>query len=186
MCLATKWQFAQVSICYKFLASQFLKGFRWVEIIGLHSQLGLWLVMVLLLGAFGHLLCSLDLDPSYFPLLWLRKEAPDWQAICNGCWCQASCHSLDTDTFHHYLPCQYTILGATLRQMLICHGEYVEVRCVTPATHVSCVHQSENKVLCTRACVALFLELLFTPELAVNQLRRFSDICTIVHIRKRT
>jgi hypothetical protein len=65
------------------------------------------------------------------------------------------------------------------------HGDRVEVWCVMPAAHVPCVHESENKVLCTRARVALSLELLFTLKLAVHHLHRFSDICTIYSTYKK-
>jgi hypothetical protein len=40
-------------------------------ITGFHTHLGLWLVMVLLMGGYGHLSCS---EPSDFPLLRLHKK----------------------------------------------------------------------------------------------------------------
>ena len=97
--------------------------------------------MVLLLGGYGHLSCS---EPSDFPLLRLCKKHLAGKRFAADAEVKQAVTSLDTDTLHQFLLCQDAILGAMLRQMFKCHGGCVGVWCVTPATHVPCVHQSEN------------------------------------------
>ena len=48
-------------------------------------------------------------------------------------------------------------IGATVGQILKCQREYAEVWCVPSATHVPCIHWSQNKVLGVRVFVLLFL-----------------------------
>jgi hypothetical protein len=47
-------------------------------------------------------------------------------------------------------------------------GDCVYVWCVPPAAHVSCIHESPNKVLSTRTFVALFLKRPYNCALYVH------------------
>jgi len=80
----------------------------------------------------------------------LKRQASGWHVICSRCQCEANCHLLDT---------HYTVILSALGYKPWCHGgtnAYMPVQYVPCASHVSCVQQSENKVLGFKVLVTFF------------------------------
>ena len=66
-----------------------------------------------------------------------------------------TCQLLTRDTDFFYDMIQALVLRED--KYLYVNGEYMEVWCVPSATHVTCIHQSQNQVLGMRVLLTLFL-----------------------------
>ena len=94
-------------------------------------------------------LISTYLDPSW--RTWLASSLLQMPK-------EASFHLLTTDTWQWLLLCHNTHHRAKAGQCLNVNGDYMDVWWVTPATHVPCIHQCQNKIFCVRVFVTLFSE----------------------------
>jgi hypothetical protein len=104
-------------------------------------------------------------EVQWFPYIWTPHEEPGWQTVCCRCQMKQASTSwlqtLDSDYFCAILQ----NLRANVGQYLNVSGDYTDVWCVAPATHMLCIHQCQNKIFCIRVFVTLCIAYLFIWEL---------------------
>ena len=81
-----------------------------------------------------------------------------WQVNCNRLRHAASCHPLARDTWHVFCLLRNKCFGATEGRCLKIRGYYVEIWCVSSATHVLCINRSHGKFLPIRVVATLYIE----------------------------
>ena len=70
---------------------------------------------------------------------------------------------------HSHIWCTVTHTSKCLNV----NGDYMDVWGVTPATHVPCIHQCQNKIFCIRVFVTLFSENFLVYYLSVHFIATF-------------
>lgn len=166
-----------ISVCCKSLASQMLlKGYTMAEITACQIRPVRTVV---------HKHCNQSgrrHAAVVFPFIWTPKETSAWQAICNRCCPEASCHHLAKHPWHECLYCQDTSLGDMVEQMLEC----MVTTCWSHVYHMlpcQIPHQIQNSVhhqgLLTSFFVSLHPYISHIPHpVHVNKLQIFTSLQT--------
>lgn len=97
----------------------------------------------------SHLLLAISLDCLWstwlasdvqkIPIIWSKLSSPDYR-------------------WSRFLQWWETCLGVMLGQALKCQCEYTNIWCLASATHMSCTHQNQNRVLHSRLLATLLAE----------------------------